>query len=71
MKTYLGFDFNEEHELKEAYAYKVTPEQEETITNMIYYYRHHDVDLMNIHHPGFVSSDLQKLLDILADIMEV
>lgn len=71
MKTYLGFDFNENHELKEAFAYKVTPEQEEKITNMIYYYKQHDVDLMNIKHPGFVSQDLQTLLDILADIMEV
>ena len=71
MKTYLGFDFNEEHELKEAYAYKVTPEQEETIANMIYYYRHHGVDEMIEKHPGFVSTDMQTLLDILADIMEV
>ncbi len=71
MKQYIGFDFNEAHELKEAYAYKVTPEHEETITNMIYYYKHHGVDNMIEKHPGFVATDMQTLLNILADIMEV
>ena len=41
MKNYLGFENN-----KEKYAYDITAEQEETITNMLYYYRHHGVDDM-------------------------
>ena len=71
MKKYLGFDFNEAHELEASFAYTITPEQEETLTNMVYYYRHHGVDEMIEKHPGFVATDLQTLLDALAEIMEV
>lgn len=48
---------------------KITPEDLETIENLISYYAFHGVENMNNRHPGFVEDDFTKLLRILNDGM--
>lgn len=49
---------------------KITPEDLETIENMIFYYDYHGVENVNKKHPGFVEDDFSKILAILNTITE-
>ena len=49
----------------------LTNEARETITNMIYYYDRLSIDEMLKRRPEFVSEDMQKLLNILEEVLEV
>lgn len=50
--------------------YEISPEDLETIENMIFYYDHHGVENINEKHPGWLEDDFSKLLAILNNITE-
>ena len=50
--------------------YEISPEDLETIENMILYYDRHTVEGLNKRRPEFVEEDFSKLLAILNTITE-
>lgn len=49
----------------------ITPENTETLENMISYYRVHTVEKIQEKYPGFVTEDFEKVLAILEKVLEV
>lgn len=68
MKKYLGFEYDTAGELTPAYAYTITPEELETIENMIAYYNCISIEDLITRRPGFVVEDFNKILAILENI---
>lgn len=68
MKKYLGFEYDTAGELIPAYAYTITPEELETIENMIGYYNRISIEDLITRRPDWVASDFNKILAILENI---
>ena len=68
MKKYLGFEYDTAGELAPAYAYTITPEELETIENMIGYYDRFSIEDLITRRPDWVADDFNKILAILANI---
>lgn len=46
-------------------------ETKEQLENMVFYYRHHGVEQMYLKHPYFLIDDMEKILEIIGDLLEV
>ena len=68
MRKHLGFEYDTAGELTPAYAYTITPEELETIENMIGYYDRFSVEDLITRRPEWVADDFNKILAILANI---
>lgn len=55
-------------ELTPAYAYTITPEELETIENMIGYYNRFNIEDLITRRPDWVADDFNKILAILENI---
>ena len=70
MKKFIGHEYNEAGELVEVHAYTATPEELDTIENMLCYYEHHTVEEIAEKYPHFVIEDFKKILEALENIIK-
>ena len=68
MREYIGFKYDTAGELIPAYAYTITPEELETIENMIGYYDRISIEDLITRRPDWVANDFNKILAILENI---
>ena len=69
MKKFIGHDYNDAGELIEAYAYTITPEELDTIENILCYYSHHTPEEIAEKYPHFITEDFKKILEALENII--
>ena len=50
--------------------YNITPEELDTIENMLCYYEHHTVEEIAEKYPHFVTEDFKKILEALENIIK-
>lgn len=51
--------------------YELDPETVERLEAYVYYYRNHGVENILISHKYFLVDDMEKILDIITDMLEI